>query len=165
MKPLNNPYEKIDGYNCFGCARNNDSGLRMNFFLDGDEVVSVWNPEERFQGYGSVLHGGIIGTLLDELGAWAVMVLAGTAGVTREMTVRYLKPVLTGQGELTLRSRITEQEKSAALVRAEIYNPKGILTTEADIKYFLFPLHIANKRLSYPGREAFVSAEKPNPGR
>ncbi|MFP4384108.1 MAG: PaaI family thioesterase [Spirochaetia bacterium] len=161
MKRLNNPYEKIDGYNCFGCARSNDSGLKMEFFLDGEEVVSLWNPEKRFRGYGKVLHGGIIGTLLDELGAWAVMVLAGTAGVTREMTVRYLKPVLTDQGDLTLRSRIVKQEKSAASVRAEIYNPNGILTTEADIQYFLFPRHIAEKRLSYPGTEAFKKNENP----
>ena len=156
MQKLYNPYQNMDGYNCFGCAGGNDIGLKLEFYLDGEQIVSYWEPREEFQGYGDVIHGGILGTLLDEIGAWAVMVLSGTAGVTREMTVRYLKPARTSKGKLTLRARVLKQEKDNTRIRGEILSSSGTLTTEADIDYFLFPLHIARKRLNYPGLETFI---------
>ena len=62
-----NPWEGMEGYFCFGCAPNNESGLKMEFYEDGDEIVSKWVPEARFQGWLNTLHGGIQATLLDEI--------------------------------------------------------------------------------------------------
>ena len=41
----------MEGYNCFGCASNNEAGLKMEFYEDGDEVVSIWKPRPEYQGW------------------------------------------------------------------------------------------------------------------
>ena len=50
MKKIINPWENVEGYNCFGCAPQNPSGLKMEFYEDGKDIVSYWKPDERFQG-------------------------------------------------------------------------------------------------------------------
>ena len=49
MEKIINPWEGMEGYFCFGCAPNNESGLKMEFYEDGDEIVSKWVPEARFK--------------------------------------------------------------------------------------------------------------------
>ena len=51
---------------CFACGMRNDAGLKLVFRLEGDEIVTEYTPEARFQGFPGVLHGGILATLLDE---------------------------------------------------------------------------------------------------
>ena len=41
MKKIINPWKGLEGYNCFGCAPNNEAGIKMEFYEDGDEVVSI----------------------------------------------------------------------------------------------------------------------------
>ena len=67
MKKIVNPYAKAGRaeYQCFGCSPQNAKGLQMKFQLDGEEVVSVWNPQKWAEGYMNVLHGGIQATLLE----------------------------------------------------------------------------------------------------
>ena len=85
MDKIINPWEGMEGYFCFGCAPNNESGLKMEFYEDGDEIVSKWVPEARFQGWLNTLHGGIQATLLDEICAWVIARKLQTAGVTSRM--------------------------------------------------------------------------------
>ena len=70
MKRLTNPWRDIPGYFCFGCAPDNKAGVRMSFYSDGDDVVSVWKPEQQFQGWLDTLHGGIQAVMLDEISKW-----------------------------------------------------------------------------------------------
>lgn len=51
---------------CFGCGYRNNVGLRLVFRMEGDIVVTEFTPDERFQGFPGVVHGGILSTLLDE---------------------------------------------------------------------------------------------------
>lgn len=44
MKKIINPWKGLEGYNCFGCASCNEAGLKVEFYEDGDEVVSIWKP-------------------------------------------------------------------------------------------------------------------------
>ena len=48
MKKIVNPWLGIDGYFCFGCAPDNEAGVKMEFYEDGDEIVSVWKPEAKY---------------------------------------------------------------------------------------------------------------------
>ena len=72
MKKIQNPWLHKEGYNCFGCAPGNEAGLKMEFYEDGDEVVSIWHPGPQYQGWIDTLHGGIQSVLLDEICGWAV---------------------------------------------------------------------------------------------
>ena len=49
MKKIINPWKGLEGYNCFGCAPNNEAGIKMEFYEDGDEVVSIWKPRPEYQ--------------------------------------------------------------------------------------------------------------------
>ncbi len=51
MKKIINPWKGMEGYNCFGCAPNNEAGVKMEFYEDGDEVISIWKPQPQFQGW------------------------------------------------------------------------------------------------------------------
>ncbi len=39
----------------------------MEFYEDGDEVVSIWKPRPEYQGWIDTLHGGIQAVLMDEI--------------------------------------------------------------------------------------------------
>ena len=62
----------MDGYHCYGCDPNSPQGLRMEFYENGDEIVSVWHPRPEYQGWVNTLHGGIQATLADEISSWVV---------------------------------------------------------------------------------------------
>ena len=51
---------------CFACGQRNDAGLKLVFRREGDAVVSEYTPDQRFQGFPGVVHGGVLATLLDE---------------------------------------------------------------------------------------------------
>lgn len=85
MKKIINPWKGLEGYNCFGCASNNEAGLKMEFYEDGDEVVSIWKPRSEYQGWIDTLHGGIQAVLMDEICAWVILRKLQTTGVTSKM--------------------------------------------------------------------------------
>jgi len=56
------------GDTCFVCGGKNPRGLHLRFFTCGDrQAQAEWTPEESLTGYEGVVHGGIIGTVLDNI--------------------------------------------------------------------------------------------------
>lgn len=149
MKKIINPWENIKGYNCFGCAPQNPSGLRMEFYEDGDEIVSFWQPDNKYQGWLNTLHGGIQAVLLDEICGWVVMRKLQTAGVTSKMETRYLKPVHTTEKRLMLRASIKEQRRNIIIISAKLYNESEEVCTEAICTYFAFPQEKAQQEMHF----------------
>ena len=43
-KRIINPWRGMDGYRCFGFDRRSEHGLLMEFYEDGDRIVSRWKP-------------------------------------------------------------------------------------------------------------------------
>ncbi|HAK45212.1 MAG TPA: thioesterase [Spirochaeta sp.] len=159
MKKLNNPFIGGKDYCCFGCAPHNESGLKMEFYEDGDEVVSLWDAPDHFQGYNYILHGGVRATLIDELAAWVVFIKLKTAGYTTKLEVNYSGPVYTNRGKITLRGRLREMKKNIAVVDVDIYDEKDKIVTSGTAEYFTIPERIAVKKMMYPGYENFYQAE------
>jgi len=158
MKKIKNPWKdpkNIGDYNCFACSPYNESGLQLEFWEDGDEIVTKWSPHHMYEGWIGVLHGGIQATLLDEIGGWVVMLKLKTAGVTSDMYIEYMKPVKVHKGELTIRGRIESQEGRIAKISASIFDIEGVECAKANISYFVFPERVAKARYQYPGHEAF----------
>lgn len=157
MRKISNPYLKSGrkDYNCFGCSPNNEKGLKLNFELDGDEVVARWSPQKWAEGFRNILHGGIQAALLDELCSWVVQAVCKTVGVTTSMEISYRRAVLVSDGEITLRARLTEQSSRMAYVEGKIINRDGIVCATARCRFFLFPLDKAMADYDYPGGEAF----------
>lgn len=93
MRKIRNPFIGKEGYNCFGCSPDNPFGLHMEFYEDGDDVVSYWHPHDHFQGWTGVMHGGILATMIDETAGWVVMRKLQTSGMTSRLNLKYLYPV------------------------------------------------------------------------
>lgn len=155
IRKIKNPYTAIEGYNCFACAPHNEFGLKMEFYEEDEFVCSRWVPDQKYQGYKNILHGGIQATLMDELAAWYIQVKLKTSGVTVAMTTRFLKPVFLDKGELYLRSCLKDRKGREVHLYVELFNSEGILCSEADVTYLAYPENYARRQLAYPGAEKF----------
>ena len=153
-RALVNPYDPRLN-KCFACSDNNPIGLKLKFEESEDFVHARWTPQNQFQGYVNVLHGGIIATLLDEICAWCVNVKAGKAGVTSELKIKYLKPVFISGGEIEIRASIKENKERNVKLRSELYDSNGKLCAEAESDFFIYPDTIARKKFGFPGPDAF----------
>jgi len=150
MRRIRNPFTEVCDYNCFGCSPNNQMGLKMEFFEDGEEIVSIWNPEHHFDGYINVLHGGIQSTLIDEIAYWTVLIKLKTSGVTARLDVRLKKPLYTNNGKIRLRAKLAELKGRVAIIDVKIYNSEKEICASAKVYYYTYPLEESIKSHSYP---------------
>lgn len=139
----------MEGYRCFGCGPHSERGLRMEFYEDGDEIVSVWHPRPEFQGWVDTLHGGIQATLADEISSWVVFRKFQTSGVTSKMEVRYLHPIHTSDERITLRASVRQQRRNLVEIGVRIFDVHDRLCTEAVCLYFLFPKERAREEFHF----------------
>jgi acyl-coenzyme A thioesterase PaaI-like protein len=155
MRKLRNPYQEIEGYNCFACSPNNESGLQMEFYEEGEYIFCDWEPKGFMQGYFNVLHGGIQSTLMDEIAAWLVQVKLKTAGVTSAMNSRFLKAVPVNEGKIKIRAKLKGIRRNLADIEVELFCPDGEPGAKAEVTYYTFPEDLAREKLSYPGYNKF----------
>ena len=119
---------------CFGCGPKNPKGLRIRSFVEGDEVVARWRPEDHHKAYEGMLNGGICGTLLDCHGNWAAAYTLMERSdlpeppctVTAKFTVKLRRPTPMDQ-ELTIRAHATEVLDDRVTVEATI-EAEGVVT-------------------------------------
>ena len=150
MQKIKNPFINTKDYNCFGCAPDNHEGLRMEFFKDGDEVVSEWTPNPHFQGYVNILHGGIQAALADEIAYWAVLVKLRCAAVTAKLDFHLKKPVFLDKGKIFLRAKLIEEKRRIAKVHVDLYDFDKLLCASGDIYYFVISKEESIKKFNYP---------------
>lgn len=81
---------------CFVCSEGHPHGLGLRFHHTVNGVACVTRIPATYCGFDGMVHGGIISALMDEAAAYALFARHGRLGVTREITVRFLKPVPTG---------------------------------------------------------------------
>lgn len=156
---IRNPFAGNDNYRCFGCDPGNPIGLHLQFVLEGEEVAATWDPRVEFEGYPGVIHGGIQATLVDEIGAWYVYVVLGTAGLTKSLSVSYQKPALSQEGPYTVRATGERDGQRRAVIHVTLENASGEICSTAECEYVVFSEEIARKRFFFPGREAFLSSD------
>ncbi|MCF0218667.1 MAG: PaaI family thioesterase [Muribaculaceae bacterium] len=136
---IRNPWVGKDDYNCIGCAPNNPIGLHMHFYTDDDAVLGVMHPNENFQGWIGMLHGGIQSTMLDETGAWFVGYRKQMTAVTTRLDVRFMKPVLTSWERILVRATGGTEGHGLCQVHLELLSPDGEVCARAEATYFMNP--------------------------
>jgi hypothetical protein len=78
---------------CLMCGRRNPDSLRLDFHLCEDgRVCARFRGNARLQGYDGILHGGIVGALLDAAMTHCLF-SRGIQAVTGDLRVRFRKPV------------------------------------------------------------------------
>ncbi|MFH0896088.1 MAG: PaaI family thioesterase [Bacteroidota bacterium] len=155
MKKIRNPFTVIPDYKCFGCAPHNELGMQMEFYVDGDDVVSFWNPPAHLQGWINVLHGGIQAALMDEVAYWVVYAQLKTSGVTSRIEAKLSKPVFTNKGALKIVGRLIEMKRNIAVIDTAIFDHEGKKCVSGTVHYFTYPKDIAKEKLWYPSDPVF----------
>ncbi len=79
-----------DDRRCFACGPENADGLQLVFDYGEDTARATFVPKERFAGWTTILHGGVVATLLDEAMAHAA-IAAGVRAVTGRLEIRFRK--------------------------------------------------------------------------
>lgn len=137
MKKIHNSWVNHPGYNCFGCSPDNPHGLKMEFYEDGDDIVSIWRPTFDSQGWIGVLHGGIQAALADEISSWVIFRKLQTTGVTAKLEARYRKPIYISDDHITLRAHLVMQRRNMVEIEVNIYNAADELCNTTNCVYFV----------------------------
>jgi uncharacterized protein (TIGR00369 family) len=110
------------------CGEENPEGFRGKFEAnDQNHIFFRFNARRTMQGYGTVMHGGLQATLLDETMGWAAAIAIQRMTVLAEMTVRYLQRTPIG-ADLIAEAWVSEVKKR--LVKAE-----GVIRDDAGTIY------------------------------
>lgn len=85
---------------CFICGLENPVGLHLHIYeLELGVVQAMYTAPAHFQGYPGVLHGGIVGAILDELSGRALMgsdPMSPRFMFTAKLEIKYRKNVPIG---------------------------------------------------------------------
>lgn len=131
------PLPNIDT-DCFGCGKDNSHGLQMKFETNGEQVRSVVTVPDHLRGWNTIVHGGVLATIADEIMAWAAIHLLQRFILTKSMTTDFLRPVFIGS-TLTAKGYIKKQTDSKnAVMACRIYNDQGQVCARAQGRFVLF---------------------------
>ena len=120
---------------CFACGIDNPISLKLDFELkDKNTAETTFNPKNVHQGYGGIMHGGLVTTLLDEAMA-KVLELNKIVAVTGEINVRFKKAVKIEQ-ELRIRGELIDSYKDKLyFTEAYLYGNNNELLASAEAKF------------------------------
>jgi uncharacterized protein (TIGR00369 family) len=126
--------EEIKRYpGCFVCGEKNVHGMKARFYWDGATAFTETLALEQFEGYKGIFHGGVLSTLLDEVMVKAILA-SGHFAVTAEITVRFLRPIRTGD-KFHCRGRIVEQKGRFFATTSEAIGENGAVLARAEAKF------------------------------
>ncbi len=125
----------LDAGLCFGCGLNNPIGLKLNFTREGDACRAEFTPDAAFQGWPGLVHGGIIGCLLDEAMSYAAY-FANTTCLTATLEYRIRQPVKVEE-PLIITGRVTRDRKKLVETSATVCLKDGTIVAEGTAKQFV----------------------------
>jgi len=134
---------EVDQY-CFVCGLENPEGLKAAFQSADGKATGRVSLRPEHQGYAGISHGGVVSALLDEAMVYAAVTL-GRWATTAELTVRFSKPVPTGEA-LVLAAEVTGHRSRLVECRAELRDSAGALLATATGK-------LMQSRALRPGEE------------
>jgi uncharacterized protein (TIGR00369 family) len=129
----------LQGYHCFACGTANPIGLNLKFYRLGDIVCTDVTLKKVHEGWENVAHGGIVSTLLDETMSWAIMYYKRVFVVTRNMNIKYVKPVFIGTPLIITGKLVDNAEPPKIKARAEVRDTDGNLLVRSDGEFVEIP--------------------------
>jgi acyl-coenzyme A thioesterase PaaI-like protein len=121
-----------NGY-CFVCGERNRHGFNLKFTIDEDNVMwTKFTPARYHQGFKDMVHGGIIGLILDEVMvnlAWRLK----RHVISAELNIKLRKPVRPGE-KLLFRGWIDKEARKIIYTKAEAKNEYGAVVATATAK-------------------------------
>ncbi|MBN1334210.1 MAG: PaaI family thioesterase [Synergistales bacterium] len=128
---------------CFVCGNpelENPRSLGVVIFWDTDKKTTVIpiHPDNTWNGYPGVVHGGIIAAVMDDAMAWSVFKTSGKWGVTAKMSLRYRKAMKTGV-EYTVKGKVTSITGKKVATESVIFDYEGNKIAESNALFILNP--------------------------
>ena len=150
--------DTTDYQRCFVCGQLNPYGLKMVFRYEDNTIVSDFRPDEQYQGFPGVIHGGITAAVLDEaLNRTSMLTHQPTWTMTGRLEIRYRRyvpygPLLRVRAWLdTQRGRMVQASGKLALADDE-----SVVFAEAQGTFMtLIPEMLDQVMKDYPGMRAF----------
>ena len=130
---------------CFGCGQNNPIGMKLHFTKDGETIRTEFTPHKMHQGWPGLLHGGILGCLLDEVMS-NVAYATGNTCVTASIEIRQRQPVKV-EVPLVITAWITRHRKKLIETAGRVTLKDGTIIAESTAKQF-----IAENRAGQPDK-------------
>ena len=122
-----------DDKNCFACGVENKHGLGLKFAMDEANIMHTeFLPRKHHQGFKDIVHGGLIGLILDEIMVNLLWRL-GKNAVSAEFNVR-LKEMTKVGGKLLFKGWIDKEESRMIYTKAEARNEEGAVIAAASAK-------------------------------
>ena len=90
-----------------------------------------------------MVHGGVLSTILDEIMGWTVISLLNRIGVTRTLTVDFLRAVNTGQQLKAVGSVLESPSERTATIFGAIYDDSGRECARASGKFSIMQTETA----------------------
>jgi acyl-coenzyme A thioesterase PaaI-like protein len=83
-------------HNCFACGQLNLSGIQLDLHADDGRCWTELAIPRRFEGWDGIVHGGIVGAILDEVMAWS-LIGEDRLGFTARLAIDFRRPVRVDQ--------------------------------------------------------------------
>lgn len=124
---------RIPGYNCYACSPKRHDGLHLEPTLDKELniVTDTYTFPKRCEGFNSVVHGGFIGMVLDEIMGYAAILLKNLLPVTRSMSVKFRLPVMVGV-QYKLVSQVEREDGQIIHCKAFIKDFNDVIYAESE---------------------------------
>jgi uncharacterized protein (TIGR00369 family) len=143
---------------CFVCGAANLEGLRLAFEVREDRsVAATFHCAPALRSYEGTLHGGVIAAVLDAAMTNALFV-NGVAGVTAELTVRYVAPTRVERMATARASVVEVRAHGLYVLRAEL-EQDGRVTARASARF----LERARTGRAAPDPGPFARGPHPRP--
>lgn len=131
-------------------------GLKMSLMIDpGTGIVHVnFSPEDDHIGFPGIVHGGVIGSIIDEAMVWAATWNQKRFCVCGEFTVRFRRAAQIGE-PLHLEARVEFARPKLVQTMATIRTPAGSVVATGEGKYVPMAMEDSQKVM-----RMFVDDEK-----
>ncbi len=136
--PILHQFLKIPDYNCVACSPKRHDGLllepKFNEVLGLVEDTYIF--PKRCEGFNSVVHGGFIGMVLDEMMVYSGILTQNLLPLTRNMSVTFKRPVMVGI-QYKLESQVIATEGQIISCKASIKDLNGVIYAESEGKLYV----------------------------
>ena len=125
---------------CWGCGRDNEHGLQIKSYWEGDEAICEWKAKDYHMVFPGTVSAGIIASILEcHCGNTAIASIYKDEGrelgqepfpriVTGTLTVKYLFPTPIRK-PITLRAKVKESTGKKIIVTCSVFSRKKLCAT------------------------------------
>jgi len=123
--------KKVLAYrNCFICGKDSKTGLKLDFEITEAGAQTSYTPQDEFEGFKGVVHGGILCALLDEVMWKSINGHTGVITMTAKMEVKFKRPALVGT-KLLVKGSVIGRRKKFFEAQAVVSDTEGNILAEA----------------------------------